>query len=59
MPYVQVVARITHKEVMGAKHTKRLVVQAHDDTGVMELVWFQGVNWVDKNLQWEGLYHFW
>jgi ATP-dependent DNA helicase RecG len=51
MPYVQVVARITHKEVMGAKHTKRLVVQAHDDTGVMELVWFQGVNWVDKNLQ--------
>jgi ATP-dependent DNA helicase RecG len=50
LPYVQVIARITHKELLGEKHTKRLVVQVQDDTGVMELVWFQGIKWVEKNL---------
>jgi ATP-dependent DNA helicase RecG len=48
LPYVQVLARITHKEILGEKHTKRLVVQALDDTGVIELVWFQGIKWVEK-----------
>jgi ATP-dependent DNA helicase RecG len=50
LPYVQVVARLTHKEVLGEKHTKRLIAQVQDDTGVMELVWFQGLKWVEKNL---------
>jgi len=50
MPYVQVIARITHKEILGEKHTKRIVFQAQDDTGVMELVWFQGIRWVEKAL---------
>lgn len=48
MPYVQVIARLTHKEILGEKHTKRIVFQAQDDTGVMELVWFQGIRWVEK-----------
>jgi ATP-dependent DNA helicase RecG len=50
MPYVQVIARLTHKELLGEKHTKRLVIQAQDDTGVMELVWFQGIRWMEKAL---------
>jgi ATP-dependent DNA helicase RecG len=50
LPYVQVIARITHKELLGEKHTKRLVAQVQDDTGIMELVWFQGIKWVEKNL---------
>jgi ATP-dependent DNA helicase RecG len=50
LPYVQVIARITHKELLGEKHTKRLIAQVQDDTGVMELVWFQGIKWVEKNL---------
>jgi ATP-dependent DNA helicase RecG len=50
MPYVQVLARLTHKEILGEKHTKRLVAQALDDTGVIELVWFQGVKWIEKTL---------
>ena len=28
LPYVQVLARLTHKEIVGEKHTKRLVAQA-------------------------------
>ncbi|MFD2863267.1 ATP-dependent DNA helicase RecG [Mucilaginibacter antarcticus] len=50
LPYVQVIARVTRKEILGEKHTKRLVAQVQDDTGVMELVWFQGIKWVEKNL---------
>jgi ATP-dependent DNA helicase RecG len=50
LPYVQVIARLTHKELLGEKHTKRLVAQVQDDTGVMELVWFQGIKWAEKNL---------
>ena len=50
LPYVQVIARLTHKEILGEKHTRRLVFQAQDDTGVMELVWFQGVKWIEKTL---------
>jgi ATP-dependent DNA helicase RecG len=50
MPYVQVLVRITHKEIIGEEHTKRLVAQAKDDTGIIELVWFQGIKWVEKAL---------
>ena len=50
LPYVQVLARITHIEVLGEKHTKRLVAQAKDDTGVIELVWFQGIKWIEKTI---------
>ena len=50
LPYVQVIARITNKELLGDKRTKRLVIQAQDDTGIMELVWFQGIKWMEKTL---------
>jgi len=50
LPYVQVLARVTHFEIMGDKRTRRLVAQAKDDTGVMELVWFQGIKWIEKYL---------
>ena len=50
LPYVQVLARLINKEVIGEKHTKRLVAHVQDDTGVMELVWFQGIRWVEKML---------
>lgn len=50
LPNVQVIARLTHKELLGEKHTKRLIVQVQDDTGSMELAWFQGIKWMEKNL---------
>jgi len=50
LPHVQVIARLTRKEILGEKHTKRLIFQAQDDTGVMELAWFQGIRWVEKAL---------
>jgi ATP-dependent DNA helicase RecG len=50
MPHVQVIARLINKEILGEKHTKRLVANVQDDTGVMELVWFQGIRWIEKQL---------
>jgi ATP-dependent DNA helicase RecG len=50
LPYVQVLARVTHIEIAGDKRTRRLVAQAKDDTGTIELVWFQGIKWIEKYL---------
>lgn len=48
--YAQITGRIIRYEVLGEKRAKRLVAQLDDGTGVMELVWFQGINWVIKLL---------
>lgn len=50
LPYVQILGRITSKEVIGEKHKKRLVARLADETGSIELVWFQSLKWVDENL---------
>ncbi|MGY3054287.1 ATP-dependent DNA helicase RecG [Pedobacter sp. UYEF25] len=49
-PYVQIVGRILSKNIIGEKRAKRLVISFRDDTGLMELVWFQNVNWVSDQL---------
>jgi ATP-dependent DNA helicase RecG len=35
---------------MGDKRARRLIAQLVDETGTLELAWFQGANWVQKNL---------
>lgn len=50
LPYVQILARLTHKEIIGEKAARRLVAAAQDDTGPIELVWFQGIARVFDNL---------
>jgi len=51
MPLVQVAARVVSFEVIGHKYKQRLVVHVTDDTGTLELVWFKGVNWIQKQLK--------
>jgi ATP-dependent DNA helicase RecG len=48
--YVQVVGKITSVEILGERRGKRLVATVFDGTGELELVWFQGINWVEKLL---------
>lgn len=50
LPHVQIIVRLKSKEILGEKHTKRLVAQVYDDTGAMELAWFQGIKWIEKSL---------
>ncbi|MBY0542293.1 MAG: ATP-dependent DNA helicase RecG [Sphingobacteriaceae bacterium] len=56
LPLVQVVGRITSKEIIGEKHKKRIIAKFTDDTGTMELVWFQSLKWVEDNLMRGSLY---
>ncbi|HEY1024147.1 MAG TPA: ATP-dependent DNA helicase RecG [Sphingobacteriaceae bacterium] len=51
LPSAQVIGRVVSKAIVGEKRSKRLVAQFRDDTGVMELVWFQGITWADKLVQ--------
>ena len=51
MPMVQVAARIISFEVVGHKYKQRLVVHVADDTGTLELIWFKGANWIQKQLK--------
>ena len=49
--FVQVKGRISEHEIIGAGRGKRLIAQLHDNTGNLELVWFQGIHWVEKLLE--------
>ena len=48
---VQIVGKIIHIKVVEQKKGKRLVATFVDDTGQMELVWFQGYKWIKENLK--------
>lgn len=49
--FIQVAGTITNVEVIGERKGKRLVAEIRDSSGYLELVWFQGINWVQKMLQ--------
>ncbi len=48
---VQVLVRITHIEEHGEKRSRRIVVTANDETGTIELVWFQQLKWIQQQLK--------
>ena len=43
--------KIWYYEILGERSAKRLVAYLKDDTGVLELTWFKGLNWIEKTLQ--------
>jgi len=47
---VQIVGKVINIKTVGEKRT-RLVATFVDDTGQMELVWFQGQKWIRENLK--------
>ncbi len=49
---VQIIGKIIHiKTVEFGKNQKRLVATFTDDTGQIELVWFQGIKWIKESLK--------
>lgn len=48
--YIQIAGVLVSFEVLGVKNNRRAVGQLKDKTGFLELAWFQGINWVQKNL---------
>ncbi len=51
MPFVQMKGKISDVELIGDKFKRRLVAYLSDDTGELELVWFQGINWAMQKLK--------
>ena len=51
MQFVQVKGKILSMELIGEGRGQRLVAQFKDSTGVMELVWFQGAKWIEKQIK--------
>jgi ATP-dependent DNA helicase RecG len=51
LPYVQLKGIITRLEKKGEGRSKRLIAYFQDESGKMELVWFKGIQWVEKKIQ--------
>jgi len=51
MLYVQVKGKIIKHEIIGVGAKKRMVVQFTDGTGIIELVWFQGIKWMMEKIK--------
>ncbi len=51
LPFIQVKGRIIDKELTGSGAKKRLVVTFSDGHGEIELIWFQGINWIVDKLK--------
>lgn len=49
--YIQLRGKIKHFGIIGEKRGKRLVAELYDATGMIELVWFQGIDWALKTLK--------
>jgi ATP-dependent DNA helicase RecG len=47
MPFIQLKGKIINKEIIGVGPKRRLVAQFTDGTGLVELIWFQGINWMN------------
>lgn len=48
MPYIQLKGKITAFEMFGEGRKKRLVAHFTDGTGFIDLVWFQGIRFVEN-----------
>lgn len=48
--YIQVAGVITDIELMGVNQGRRLVARLKDRTGSLDLIWFQSLSWVQKNI---------
>jgi ATP-dependent DNA helicase RecG len=51
MEYTQVQGKLWYYETVGEKSGRRLVAYLKDETGVMELTWFKGLNWIERILK--------
>ena len=51
LAYVQFRARVTGISYAGEGRRRRFYAYAQDDTGQAELVWFQGIKWIEKKIE--------
>ena len=49
--YIQVAGVLLNMEVAGVRGGRRLIANFRDSSGQLELVWFQGISWMQKFLE--------
>ncbi|MCC8089269.1 MAG: ATP-dependent DNA helicase RecG [Rikenellaceae bacterium] len=49
--HIQIRARVESIQALGERNKKRLRVIVSDGSGRAELVWFKGINWIQKQLE--------
>lgn len=49
--FIQIAGKLIGTEILGDKRSRRLIAVLKDSSGSIELVWFQGINWMRKTLQ--------
>jgi len=49
--FIQLKGKITDLRTIGKNRAMRLVADFRDDTGEIELIWFQGIKWVKEKLK--------
>lgn len=50
LSYIQLKGKIVRFETSGEGPKQRLIAQFRDESGIMELLWFQGIKWVKANI---------
>lgn len=51
MPYIQIIGEILQFEYIGEGRASRLTATFSDGTGTIELVWFKGTKYIEKNIK--------
>jgi ATP-dependent DNA helicase RecG len=51
LPAVQLRGTLARKEIVGAGNKKRLTAIFKDDSGSIELIWFQGISWANEKMK--------
>lgn len=50
LPYIQLKGKIVNFDTMGTGNKKRLIAYFSDGTGIVELLWFKGLSYIQKSL---------
>lgn len=51
MAYVQTSGQVVAKKIVGEKRKSRLVVTVRDESGKMDLIFFQGIKWINDKIR--------
>ncbi|PWT75998.1 MAG: ATP-dependent DNA helicase RecG, partial [Bacteroidetes bacterium] len=54
--YIQIAGKLKSVAQIGERRGRRLVAEIQDESGSLELVWFQGVSWIQKMLETQQSY---
>jgi ATP-dependent DNA helicase RecG len=54
--FIQVAGKIQNLAIIGDRRSKRLIAEIKDTSGILQLVWFQGINWIERSLKEGGEY---